>query len=147
MMSPKTHKEEWLKSKELTKWDILSSSGKFPDRPAKYPPGPSTVANAIDLSERLNRLMLYWERPIILTSGYRPAAINSQVKGAALKSHHIVCAAADISDEDGALDAFCMSDLPMLEHLGLWLEHPDSTPGWCHLQLLPPRSGNRVFKP
>jgi hypothetical protein len=40
-----------------------------------------------------------------------------------------------------------MANLAVLEELQLWLEHPDATPGWCHLQILPPRSGRRVFYP
>jgi hypothetical protein len=146
-MSPRVPKSESLGRLDLTHNDILTTSGKYPDRPKKWPPEQGTVANAHDLAARLNRLGDYWERQLTLTSGYRPDAINAKVPGAAKKSHHRICAAADIADPDGKLAAFCLADLPMLEHLGLWLEDPAHTKGWVHLQLFPPKSGNRVFKP
>ena len=34
-----------------------------------------------------------------------------------------------------------------LASLGLWMEHPLATKGWCHLQVVSPRSGMRVFYP
>lgn len=30
---------------------------------------------------------------------------------------------------------------------GIWLEHPEATPGWSHWQSVGVRSGNRVFRP
>lgn len=146
-MSPRVPKEESMGVKPLTLDDILTSSGKFKKRPIDYPPPQATIAHAEDLLVRLNRLVMYWERPITISSGYRPAAINDRINGASKSSHHIICAAADLVDKDGKLAAFCMNDLPMLEHLGLWMEHPESTKCWVHLQIFPPRSGNRVFRP
>jgi hypothetical protein len=56
--------------------------------------------------------------------------------------------AADVYDPDGALDVWLMSPEGQysLGQFGLYLEHPDSTPGWCHVQDVAPLSGNRVFK-
>lgn len=34
-----------------------------------------------------------------------------------------------------------------LESYGLYREHPDDTPGWCHLTTRAPHSGHRTFKP
>jgi hypothetical protein len=34
-----------------------------------------------------------------------------------------------------------------LEEYGLYREHPDDTPGWCHLTTRAPHSGHRTFKP
>lgn len=34
-----------------------------------------------------------------------------------------------------------------LEEYGLYREHPDDTPGWCHLTTRAPGSGRRTFKP
>lgn len=82
-----------------------------------------------------------------VSSGWRPAAVNAATKGAAKKSNHMLGFAVDIVDIDGKLDKWCMANLPVLERLGLWLEHPNSTPSWCHLQIVPPRSGRRVFQP
>jgi hypothetical protein len=82
-----------------------------------------------------------------VTSGWRPAAVNAAVENAAKESKHISCLAVDIEDGDGALDAWCMANPRALEDIGLWLEHPSATPRWCHVQVVPPKSGKRVFHP
>lgn len=89
------------------------------------------------------------ERGDVLSSGWRPAEYNSTVPGAATRSKHISCQAADIYDPDGDLDDWLMSPAgkKVLERLGLWLEHPAATKGWCHVQQIPPNSGRRVFYP
>lgn len=104
-------------------------------------------ANARETLRRVNRLLRRAGLMRKITSGWRPAAINDAVPGAAKGSKHLSCIAIDLEDRNGALDAWCMANLETLEALGLWLEHPDATPGWCHLQTLPPRSGSRVFYP
>jgi len=40
-----------------------------------------------------------------------------------------------------------LANTDKLEAIGLWLEHPESTPRWCHVQIVPPASGKRVFRP
>lgn len=82
-----------------------------------------------------------------LRSGWRPSAANGRTPGAAPRSKHLVAQAIDIADPDGELDDWCMAHLHELEDVGLWLEHPAATKGWCHLQIVPPKSGNRVFYP
>lgn len=83
----------------------------------------------------------------LVNSGWRPPAVNAATPNAAAKSHHMSGKACDVSDPTGSLDKWCMANLEELEHIGLWMEHPNATPGWCHLQTVPPRSGNRVFQP
>ncbi len=104
-------------------------------------------ANARETVRRVNRLLARAGMARGVSSGWRPAAINAAVPGAAPRSNHLSCHAVDLEDRDGALDAWCLANLAVLEELGLWLEHPDATPGWCHLQSRPPRSGSRVFSP
>ncbi len=82
-----------------------------------------------------------------VNSGWRPRTINASVPGASARSKHLTCQAIDLRDSNEALDAWCIRHLSVLEQLGLWLEHPDATPGWCHVQIVPPRSGRRVFMP
>lgn len=82
-----------------------------------------------------------------VNSGWRPAAVNAATVGAALRSKHMTAQAIDISDPEGDLDNWCVQHLEVLERLGLWLEHPSATKGWCHVQTVAPRSGNRVFYP
>lgn len=104
-------------------------------------------ANARETVKRVNRLLRRAGFVRKVSSGWRPAAVNAAVPGAAKGSKHLSCLAIDLEDRDGRLDAWCLAHLEVLEELQLWLEHPDATPGWCHLQTLPPRSGNRVFYP
>ena len=104
-------------------------------------------ANARETVRRVNRLLRRAGMMRKVTSGWRPATVNAAVPGAARGSKHLSCLAIDLEDRSGTLDAWCMMHLDVLEELGLWLEHPDATPGWCHLQTQPPRSGSRVFYP
>ena len=82
-----------------------------------------------------------------VTSGYRTLAINSATPNSAPRSKHLTCQAVDLSDPDGELDDWCMDNQKQLEQVGLWMEHPSATKGWCHLQIVPPRSGKTVFFP
>ena len=82
-------------------------------------------------------------------SGWRTPAYNAGVKGASKTSKHMSAEAIDLDDDCGELDEFLFSDegRKLLTIHGLWMEHPAATKGWCHLQSVPPRSGNRVFFP
>lgn len=82
-------------------------------------------------------------------SGYRTAAINAATPKAAKNSNHMLCRALDISDDDGELDAWLISDegQKAMEEIGLWSEHPSATKGWAHVQIVPPKSGHRTYYP
>lgn len=105
-----------------------------------------------------------------LNSGWRPAPYNEELRQRyedaralgfphgippcpAVASKHITCQAADIRDEGNVLDRFFDSPQGegVLQKNMLWREHPDATPGWCHLQCVPPagwRAGMpRTFRP
>ena len=82
-----------------------------------------------------------------VNSGWRPPEINERTPGAALRSKHMTGQAIDIADPEGDLDEWCLKHLQTLERIGLWLENPASTKGWCHVQIVAPKSGNRVFYP
>lgn len=82
-----------------------------------------------------------------VTSGWRPRQVNERTPGAALHSLHMSCEAIDLHDPYGELDEWCMDHLSHLEKIGLWLEHPSATKGWCHVQTRGPKSGRRVFYP
>jgi len=83
-----------------------------------------------------------------VTSGWRTVEINRRVGGAS-NSKHLSGEAIDLRDTDNALDEWLLSPpgRMALVECNLYLEHPDNTFGWCHLQCCPPRSGNRVFRP
>ncbi len=84
----------------------------------------------------------------LVSSGWRPPAVNAATPRAAKMSKHLTGEAIDLYDPDDALDAWLMgAGQAELVRLGLWLEHPDATPRWTHVQTRPPGSGNRVFRP
>jgi hypothetical protein len=95
---------------------------------------PQLADNACITVARANALLLRAGMRRGVTSGWRPPAINATVANAAPNSRHVLCLAIDLADDDGTLDAWCMAHLDVLEEIGLWLEHPDATPGWCHVQ-------------
>ena len=103
--------------------------------------------NAASTVDRVNQLLEAFGEPRKVNSGWRPAVVNAATPNAAKKSKHMTCEACDISDYTGSLDAWCVNNLDALERIGLWLESPASTPSWCHVQTVPPRSGLRVFIP
>lgn len=84
-----------------------------------------------------------------VSSGWRPAAVNSNTPNAAPNSKHMTGQAIDIYDPDGDLDDWLATGegLAALEAIGLWIEHPSCSKGWTHCQTIPPRSGRRVFFP
>jgi hypothetical protein len=116
---------------------------------------PRIRSNAMLTVECANRLLEEYAKatlddtPRHVNSGWRPAAVNAGVPNAAKRSKHMTGEAIDLSDDDGSLDAWCISavGLDALARCGLWLEHPGATPRWTHFQTVPPRSGKRVFWP
>lgn len=129
--------------------DIITSSGKYPER-AKSPELTIELkANAENLCKRVNNLLnAIWRAKIIVSSGFRPAAINASLPNAAKKSLHMQCKAVDIVDLKGELKNAILERPSVLEDYGLWMEDKDATPGWCHLDcgIRSPRSP-KVFKP
>lgn len=112
-------------------------------------------ANAAIMVERANKLLGRYvaatgdARPRRVTSGWRPAAINANVPGAAPRSNHMLGRAIDIADASKSFKQWLMTPAGQaaLVECELWMEHPDATPTWVHVQIVPPRSGNRVFRP
>lgn len=103
--------------------------------------------NARITMERAEMLLERFGEHREITSGWRPRGINDATANAAQHSKHITAEAIDLCDPTGSLDQWCMKNLPILEEIGLWTEHFSKTPGWTHLQIVPPKSGNRVFYP
>lgn len=104
--------------------------------------------NAADLVGRCNMLAKVLPFPLpTVSSGWRPPSVNAGVKGAAKRSNHMIGNAVDFADAKGVMARWCFENQPVLERVGLWLEHPESTPTWCHLQRVASASKRRVFRP
>lgn len=116
---------------------------------------PEIQANAAVTVDKANRLLNAFFAANLsaatrkVNSGWRPAAVNATVPKAKKGSKHLTAQAIDLSDDDGALDAWLATaaGLHALAAIGLWAEHPSATPRWAHVQTVPPASGNRIFYP
>lgn len=118
---------------------------------------PEMEANLQDLHSRINKIRTAWAKPMMVTSGVRSLADHKRIyadiarrKGLThiripMGSKHLSAQACDILDRDGSLMAWCKANVTILEAVGLWVEA--DTKGWVHFQVVPPRSGNRFFKP
>ncbi len=115
-------------------------------RDTEFPLTPELEKNLRMLLASLNQFRGLYGIPMVVSSGYRPGHYNKDAGGAA-HSNHMTCRACDFHDPDGALAFFCANRLDVLEKCGLYLELPSHTKGWVHLQVIAPKSGNRVFVP
>lgn len=110
-------------------------------------PSEEIQTNARDLLLRVNSLLAHLGLRPTVNSGWRPPAYNATIQNAAPNSKHMTGCAIDLADPDGEIDNILFNDPTILIEHKLWLEHPLATKGWCHLQSIPPRSGNRIFFP
>lgn len=115
--------------------------------PHGYALNPVQAINFAELYRRLNVLRSGYARPMLVTSGVRSAEDQLRINPKAKNSMHIRAAAADISDPGGELWEWLMENMNLCETLGMWMEDRLHTPRWCHLQILPPKSGSRIFIP
>lgn len=127
----------------LNHWKVNYSHIKVPDDELT----PEMLADAQVTVDKVNLFLQRCGLTPRLSSGWRPASVNRAVPGAAVYSNHTKCRAADLADPLGEVDDWALDHLMVLDELGLWLEHPAATKGWCHLQTVPPRSGKRAFYP
>lgn len=115
-------------------------------REVANPLTPEMKKNLDKLLIAVNRLRAMWGKPLVVSSGYRPPAQNAAA-GGAKKSNHMICAAVDFRDPDQELAKWLISRLDVLEACGLYMEDPSATPTWCHVQVIAPGSGRRIFRP
>lgn len=116
------------------------------------------------LHTTVNEIRHEWGQPIIVNSGvrtmeehlqiYRDINLRREARGMApiripLQSAHLAAAAADLRDETGMLWHFIEARFDYWESLDLdiYLESKLYTPNFVHLQVIPPKSGNRIFVP
>jgi len=107
------------------------------------------------LLERVNKIRDIWGRAMIVTSGLRTMEDHLRIyaqkgitdlKKIPMKSSHLNGCAIDIADSHLELTAFLKKDgSKILVDNELWCE--DGNKNWVHLQINPPASGNRWFKP
>ena len=101
----------------------------------------------LDAKSRGAVFEIHPETKTIVSSGWRPPAVNSSTPGAAKNSKHMTGQAIDLYGPGNKLATFAFENQDLLKEAGLWMEAPSATPTWLHLQTVPPKSGNRVFYP
>lgn len=121
-------------------------------------------ANAEELCGRVNALLERAEADGVVVTinpktgtqisgnqngGWRPQSCSIGAPNSAHKQGMAV----DLFDPGNVLDRWIMQRPKVdgwpdvLVELELSIEHPDATPGWCHLDTRVRASGNRVFRP
>ncbi len=140
---------------------MLIPSDYWMGRDAAYPQHLTDAirSNAAELLGRVN-LLLSWAlrdnvRPALdartvshVASGWRPPEINDATANSAKLSRHLTGEAIDLRD-NGTRDLarWVLRNLDAIEEIGLWMEDPQWTPTWVHLQIVPPGSRRRVYCP
>jgi len=111
-----------------------------------------------------NEIRSAWGYPMIVTSGvrtvtqqmfiYRKINVERIKQGleeipVPMNSWHLKAGALDIADPGHGLFNWLTigEGFALMEELNIYLEHKDFTRGWLHFQVVPPKSGNRVFIP
>lgn len=127
-------------------------------------PTPEVEANAADLLACVNALLAACGFKTACDSGWRPPKYNAELRrlwlatngeqgaNTAVNSRHMEGNAVDVRDNaDQQIAKHLLANPDILVAHRLWMEHPKATRGkrtnWCHLQRVPPRSGNRVYIP
>lgn len=113
-------------------------------RDKQAPLTPEMEQNLDTLIQRVSQIREAWGRALIVSSGYRPPSINQSV-GGAKQSAHQSCQAVDLVDKEGYFANWLLNNLSLLEEAGLYMEDPQWTSGWVHLQIRP--TSRRVFIP
>ena len=133
---------------------MLALADYWMGRDARYPDelNPAINENAVELLGRVN-LLMSWALPEGVghggvASGWRPRFVNEATANAALGSKHLTGRAIDLRDDtDRSLARWCLRNQDALAECGLWMEDPQWTPSWIHLQSVPPGSGRRIYVP
>lgn len=130
----------------ITPHDILSSSGKYPERLDDPECVLGVRINAADLAERVSKLLGALNLTAKVSSGFRTQAANLAAHGAK-NSAHLTGQAVDLEDKTGALSDAIMANPALLDRFDLYVENPHRTPQWLHIQIRKTASGNRCFNP
>jgi len=127
----------------------LLSGNKYNEMPMPF------RINLENLHMRMNAIRSLYNKPMIVTSGYRTKEQHKSIylkKGVnevdiKYRSQHLIGNACDIYDPNGDLKSWCNNNVEVVESYQLWLEDFNYTPRWVHFQTLPPLSYKRFFIP
>lgn len=75
--------------------------------------------------------------------GFRPPNSGTGAPNSTHKTAHAV----DVYDPQRRFASWCLAHLDRVREHGLYMEDPRWTPGWVHLQDVPPKSGKLCYVP
>jgi hypothetical protein len=123
----------------LTPDNVITSSGYYPERAKSSELTNEIRQNISDLCLAVNHLFndLNYQGKLTVTSGFRTSGANASIPNAAKRSNHLLGKAVDFSDVTGELDVLLSNPSTdrLLKLHGLWLENPDNTRFWTHLDM------------
>ncbi len=133
----------------ITLEDYITASGKYKDRLQSEELTDEVKDNAIQLLNKVNQLLKELGiTSCTVSSGFRPSAVNANIKGAAKKSLHMVGKAVDIADVNNEIGKKILTRPDLLKKYSLWLEDITCTATWCHLDIGTRKDRElRIFKP
>jgi len=115
--------------------------------------------NLLKLSEKINKLREAYGKPLRVTSGYRSLEKHLAIYAAKgitdqnkipMKSKHLEGLAVDlvpVKEPVSDLHKFIKNNIALMQEIGLWFEDFSKTATWCHVQVVPPKSGKMFFLP
>lgn len=115
--------------------------------PRGYPLSLEQECNFSHLYMAVNVLRYECGIPFVITSGFRSKEDQIRINPKAMNSAHMQAAACDIQDKDKSIWNWLMMHLDDVVDVGVYLESKTYTPTWVHMQVIPPKSGNRIFLP
>lgn len=143
-----------MSSVKLTLNDVVTASGRYPDRANSLELTDEVKSSINDLITRVNALLTELGiNQVSVTSGFRPTTVNATIANAAKKSLHTQGKAVDLLDDASQKLANLLVKSPnLLKKHGLWIEDPAATKGqntnWVHLDCgVRKDRPSRMFKP
>lgn len=98
-----------------------------------------------ELARIVSLLEEAYESPFLVTSGVRDIELQKIINPHNMNSAHLTGDAVDVSDVDGKIYSFCISNVDLMIKLGLWFEMRTYCPRWTHMQTRPAQ--RRFFVP
>ena len=115
--------------------------------PHGYTLTPDQARNFELLYVAMNAVRCAYGKPMYVNSGVRSVEDQRRINPAHMQDAHVHAAGCDIDAQDGYLWDWCIDHLDLITRLGLYLESRVYTPRHIHFQIIPPKSGNRIFIP
>ncbi len=131
----------------ITLQDLITASGKYPERANHKELTQDVKDNAMKLLAKVNPMLKELGiTKVSVSSGWRPSSVNANTKGSSKKSLHMSGFAVDLVGHE-AYDAI-EKNPAILKKYSLWVEDKQSAPTWTHIDCSETRKDRpiRIFK-